>query len=224
MPSHGRFVGASSQPFSRVQAQGRVTGWGTIGASPTSVAKRAVRHVVYDTNYWKSFIHARLAVPMGERGCLSLVRGQAAAASPLSPNISRPSTASRPRAAAAPSTNGRCVPSAATTTGLTAWSGCAVAASIQGAAAGRNWRGGLRKDASGSASPKCSGGVVDEAGRLENFEARARMSPMRVPPFLHDAHRTASRRSHSPASRLPSLRTSYRDLRRPGSTSPRPDC
>ncbi len=33
---------------------------------------RAVRHVVYDTNYWKSFIHARLAVPMGDAGCLSL--------------------------------------------------------------------------------------------------------------------------------------------------------
>lgn len=33
---------------------------------------RAIRHVLYDTNYWKSFIHARLAVPMGDRGCLSL--------------------------------------------------------------------------------------------------------------------------------------------------------
>src|SRR5262249_47272049 len=31
-----------------------------------------VRHVVYDTNYWKSFVHARLAVAMGDRGCLSL--------------------------------------------------------------------------------------------------------------------------------------------------------
>jgi hypothetical protein len=34
--------------------------------------KRAVRHVVYDTNYWKSFIHSRLAVPMGDPGCLSV--------------------------------------------------------------------------------------------------------------------------------------------------------
>ncbi|MCD4727489.1 MAG: hypothetical protein K8R46_07505 [Pirellulales bacterium] len=31
---------------------------------------RAVRHVVIDTNYWKSFTHARLAVSMGDRGCL----------------------------------------------------------------------------------------------------------------------------------------------------------
>jgi phage terminase large subunit GpA-like protein len=28
--------------------------------------------VIYDTNFWKSFIYARLAVPMGDRGCLSL--------------------------------------------------------------------------------------------------------------------------------------------------------
>jgi hypothetical protein len=28
--------------------------------------------VVYDTNYWKTFVHARLAVSMGSRGCLSL--------------------------------------------------------------------------------------------------------------------------------------------------------
>ena len=31
-----------------------------------------MRHVVFDANYWKSFVHARLAVPMGDRGCLSL--------------------------------------------------------------------------------------------------------------------------------------------------------
>ena len=30
-----------------------------------------------DTNYWKSFVHARLAVAMGDRGCLSLFGRQA---------------------------------------------------------------------------------------------------------------------------------------------------
>ena len=71
MPSHGRFVGASSQPFSEYKrrAGDRV---GHNWRIPNVRGKRAVRHVVYDTNYWKSFIHARLAVPMGERGCLSL--------------------------------------------------------------------------------------------------------------------------------------------------------
>jgi len=71
MPSHGRFVGASSQPFSEYK---RKPGdrLGHNWRMPNVRGKRAVRHVVYDTNYWKSFVHARLAVPMGQRGCLSL--------------------------------------------------------------------------------------------------------------------------------------------------------
>ena len=39
---------------------------------PNVHGKRAIRHVVYDTNWWKSFINARLRVAMGDRGCLSL--------------------------------------------------------------------------------------------------------------------------------------------------------
>jgi hypothetical protein len=39
---------------------------------PNVQGKRAVRHALFDNNFWKSFVHARLAVPMGERGCLSL--------------------------------------------------------------------------------------------------------------------------------------------------------
>jgi len=31
---------------------------------PNVRGKRAVRHVIFDTNFWKSFVHARLAVPM----------------------------------------------------------------------------------------------------------------------------------------------------------------
>jgi hypothetical protein len=71
MPSHGRFVGASSQPFSEYK---RKPGdrLGHNWRMPNVHGKRAVRHVVYDTNYWKSFIHARLAVTMGDKGCLSL--------------------------------------------------------------------------------------------------------------------------------------------------------
>jgi len=33
---------------------------------------RAIRHVLFDANYWKSFLHSRLAVAMGDKGCLSL--------------------------------------------------------------------------------------------------------------------------------------------------------
>jgi hypothetical protein len=71
MPSHGRFVGASSQPFSEYKRRpgDRV---GHNWRMPNVAGKRAVRHVVYDTNFWKTFVHARLAVPMGDRGCLSL--------------------------------------------------------------------------------------------------------------------------------------------------------
>ncbi|GIW78787.1 MAG: hypothetical protein KatS3mg105_0594 [Gemmatales bacterium] len=71
LPSHGRFVGASSIPFSEYKRKpgDRV---GLNWRMPNVRGKRAVRHVVYDTNYWKSFIYARLAVAMGDRGCLSL--------------------------------------------------------------------------------------------------------------------------------------------------------
>jgi len=71
MPSHGRFVGASSQPFSEYKRRpgDRI---GHNWRMPNVAGKRAVRHVIYDTNFWKTFVHARLAVPMGDRGCLSL--------------------------------------------------------------------------------------------------------------------------------------------------------
>jgi len=71
LPSHGRFVGASSVPFSEYKRKlgDRV---GLNWRIPNVQGRRAVRHVVFDTNYWKSFTHARLAVSMGDRGCLSL--------------------------------------------------------------------------------------------------------------------------------------------------------
>ena len=71
MPSHGRFVGASSVPFSEYKRK-RGDRVGLNWRIPNVQGKRAVRHVVFDTNYWKSFVHARLAVAMGDRGCLSL--------------------------------------------------------------------------------------------------------------------------------------------------------
>ncbi len=71
MPSHGRYVGASSIPFSDFKRK-RGDRVGLNWRIPVVTGKRAVRHVVFDTNYWKSFVHARLAVPMGDPGCLSL--------------------------------------------------------------------------------------------------------------------------------------------------------
>jgi hypothetical protein len=71
LPSHGRFVGASSVPFSEYKRKmgDRI---GLNWRIPNVQGKRAIRHAVFDTNYWKSFMHARLVVPMGDRGCLSL--------------------------------------------------------------------------------------------------------------------------------------------------------
>jgi len=71
MPSHGRYVGASSIPFSEYK---RKTGErvGHHWRIPNVQGRRQVRHVVIDTNYWKSFVHARLAVAMGDPGNLSL--------------------------------------------------------------------------------------------------------------------------------------------------------
>ena len=39
---------------------------------PNIRGKRAVRHVVFDTNYWKSFVASRLLTSRGDRGNLSL--------------------------------------------------------------------------------------------------------------------------------------------------------
>lgn len=77
VPGHGRYVGASSQPFSEYKRKrGDVLGhnW----RIPAVTGKRAVRHVLFDSNYWKSFIHARLAVSLGDRGCLSLWKARPA--------------------------------------------------------------------------------------------------------------------------------------------------
>ncbi len=71
LPSHGRFVGAASIPFSEYKRK-RGDRVGHNWRIPNVLGKRAIRHVVFDSNYWKSFVHARLAVPMGDKGCLSL--------------------------------------------------------------------------------------------------------------------------------------------------------
>jgi hypothetical protein len=34
--------------------------------------KRAVRHIVFDTNHWKSFVHAQFTVSIGDRERRSL--------------------------------------------------------------------------------------------------------------------------------------------------------
>lgn len=70
-PAHGRYVGASSKPMTSYKKKpGEKLGLNWY--IPAMAGKRAIRHVVFDTNFWKSFIHSRLNVDMGNVGCLSL--------------------------------------------------------------------------------------------------------------------------------------------------------
>ncbi len=71
LPSHGRYVGASSKPMTEYRKQpGDKLGFNWM--MPSVIKKRAVRHVIFDSNFWKSFVHARLAVPTGDHGSLTL--------------------------------------------------------------------------------------------------------------------------------------------------------
>lgn len=71
LPSHGKYVGASSIPFSEYKRK-KGDRIGLHWRLPNIIGKRAVRHILIDTNYWKSFVQARLSVAMGDPGCLSL--------------------------------------------------------------------------------------------------------------------------------------------------------
>lgn len=71
MPSHGRFVGPQSTPMSEYRRRpGDRVGlrWRVPGAG----GKRATRHVLFDANWWKSFIRERLSTAVGDPGALTL--------------------------------------------------------------------------------------------------------------------------------------------------------
>ncbi len=74
VPSHGRYVGASSLPFNDY-AKRLGDKVGPNWRVPGTAGKRSVRHCVYDTNFWKSFVTARFQTSVGEPGCLSLFDG-----------------------------------------------------------------------------------------------------------------------------------------------------
>ena len=72
MPSHGHYYGARHKPLSQYQKKrGERLDRDYMWHIPKG-QNRQVRHVAWDTNWWKSFTHARLAVAMGDGGCLSL--------------------------------------------------------------------------------------------------------------------------------------------------------
>jgi hypothetical protein len=130
-PSHGRYVGASSIPFTEYKKkQGDRVGhnW----RIPNVRGKRAIRHVLYDTNYWKSFLHARLAEPMGDRGCMSLYGRDPVVHQLFAEHLTaeyRVKTEGRGRVV----DEWKLRPEASDNHWLDAIVGCAVAASIEGA-------------------------------------------------------------------------------------------
>ncbi|RPI81172.1 MAG: hypothetical protein EHM42_11075, partial [Planctomycetaceae bacterium] len=70
MPSHGHFIGVTSKPMAEYQKrEGERIGmhWRI-----SQGAARSVKHVTFDSNWWKSFVHNRLAVQMGGKTALTL--------------------------------------------------------------------------------------------------------------------------------------------------------
>lgn len=78
VPSHGKYVGARSAAFNDYKKRpgDRV---GHNWRMPNVQGRRAVRYALFDTNYWKSFLHSRLKVGLGGRGSLSFFGDNAAA-------------------------------------------------------------------------------------------------------------------------------------------------
>jgi hypothetical protein len=74
LPTHGRGVKASGSPIHLWPTQPgekRGTTW-VVRRSQ----KSPIPYGIYDTNFWKSFMHARLFVPLGGPGCLSLFKAE----------------------------------------------------------------------------------------------------------------------------------------------------
>lgn len=73
LPSHGKFVGASTEPLNSNQTRQpgkRIgTNWRTVVSK-----EMPVRYCVYDVNYWKSFFWERMNAAIGSRGCVTLFR------------------------------------------------------------------------------------------------------------------------------------------------------
>jgi phage terminase large subunit GpA-like protein len=73
-PSHGRYVGATSTPFDQfAKKDGEKIGEAWRMPKPTPGESR---HIVWDTNYWKSFLFSRMTTGMGSDGAFTLSGAQ----------------------------------------------------------------------------------------------------------------------------------------------------
>ena len=71
LPSHGRYVGPSHKPMMeyRKKPGDRV---GLNWRIPKTPGRHNVRYLLYDTNFWKSFLRTRFQTPTGDSGSLTL--------------------------------------------------------------------------------------------------------------------------------------------------------
>jgi len=71
MPSHGRGIKAGDRPMSEWPKKiGEQHGYHWIATAGDG--RRSIRHVIFDTNHWKTFLAARVAAMDGEKGSLSV--------------------------------------------------------------------------------------------------------------------------------------------------------
>lgn len=70
-PSHGKGIRAGQEPFaSYIRKPGDIIRLNC--RIPLERKKRKVRHVLFDTNFWKSFVHSRFKTAVGDKGCLTV--------------------------------------------------------------------------------------------------------------------------------------------------------
>ena len=70
-PSHGKYIGASGRPMGEEKRNpGDKVGLGW--KLPAGRGKREIRRCLYDTNFWKSFVHSRLSTALGDKGAMTL--------------------------------------------------------------------------------------------------------------------------------------------------------
>jgi hypothetical protein len=94
-PSHGKFYGATATPISAFRprpGERKGLNW----YMPASIGRRSIRHVVFDTNWWKTFVETRLTTAQGDPGALILPGAEAQAHRLLADHL----TSERPTATA----------------------------------------------------------------------------------------------------------------------------
>ena len=69
-PSHGKYYGAKGKAFGEFKKQ-RGERVGLHWKLPNVRGRRQVRYVLYDTNFWKTFLAVRLKTALGDPGALA---------------------------------------------------------------------------------------------------------------------------------------------------------